>query len=297
MTLKYCRLPLTLLLTVFCLPVIASTRLARDQAKLAEQQLHARAGFAELDLATGALRESYRSGERFPMMSTYKVLLCAAVLARIDSGLEQPERRIRYRQQELEKYSPVTEQHINEGMTIAGLCDAAITMSDNTAANLLLSSIGGPQGLTRFLRQTGDTMTRLDRKEPELNESRPEDPRDTTTPEAMARTLRNLLSGKILTATSQQQLLHWMIADQVAGPLLRKVLPAGWFIADKSGAGEHGSRGIIAVTGPDGKPSRIVVIYITDNDANMDVLNRQIAGIGTALFGGLTGMPGKMTKQ
>lgn len=297
MTLKYCRLPLTLFLTVFCLPVIASTRPARDQAKLAEQQLHARAGFAELDLATGALRESYRSGERFPMMSTYKVLLCAAVLARIDSGLEQPERRIRYRQQELEKYSPVTEQHINEGMTIAGLCDAAITMSDNTAANLLLSSIGGPQGLTRFLRQAGDTMTRLDRKEPELNESRPGDPRDTTTPEAMARTLRNLLSGKILTATSQQQLLHWMIADQVAGPLLRKVLPAGWFIADKSGAGEHGSRGIIAVTGPDGKPSHIVVIYITDNDANMDVLNRQIAGIGTALFGGLTGMPGKMTKQ
>ena len=296
MPLKYIYLPLSLLITAFCLPVIASPRLAPEQAKLAEQQLHARVGFAELDLATGALRESYRSGERFPMMSTYKVLLCGAVLARIDSGREQPERRIMYRQQDLEKYSPVTKQHLNEGMTIAGLCDAAITMSDNTAANLLLSSIGGPQALTRFLRQTGDPMTRLDRQEPELNEALPGDPRDTTTPEAMARTLRNLLSGKILTAASQQQLLHWMIADQVAGPLLRKVLPAGWFIADKSGAGEHGSRGIIAVTGPAGKPSHIVVIYITDNDASMDVLNRQIAGIGAAMFSDLTGRPEKTTK-
>lgn len=293
MPLKYIYLPLSLLVTAFCLPVIASPRLAPEQAKLAEQQLHARAGFAELDLATGALRDSYRSGERFPMMSTYKVLLCGAVLARIDSGRERPERRIMYRQQDLEKYSPVTEQHLSEGMTIAGLCDAAITMSDNTAANLLLSSIGGPQALTRFLRQTGDPMTRLDRQEPELNEALPGDPRDTTTPEAMAQTLRNLLTGKILTAASQQQLLHWMIADQVAGPLLRKVLPAGWFIADKSGAGEHGSRGIIAVTGPAGKPSHIVVIYITDNDAKMDVLNRQIAGIGAAMFSDLTGIPGK----
>ncbi len=293
MPLKYIYLPLSLLITAFCLPVIASPRLAPEQAKLAEQQLHARAGFAELDLATGALRDSYRSGERFPMMSTYKVLLCGAVLARIDSGRERSERRIMYRQQDLEKYSPVTEQHLSEGMTIAGLCDAAITMSDNTAANLLLSSIGGPQALTRFLRQTGDPMTRLDRQEPELNEALPGDPRDTTTPEAMAQTLRNLLTGKILTAASQQQLLHWMIADQVAGPLLRKVLPAGWFIADKSGAGEHGSRGIIAVTGPAGKPSHIVVIYITDNDAKMDVLNRQIAGIGAAMFSDLTGIPGK----
>lgn len=296
MTLKYVYLPLTLLVSALCLPASASPGLAAEQAKLTEQQLHARAGVAELDLATGALRESYRSGERFPMMSTYKVLLCGAVLARIDSGLEQPGRRIRYHQQDLEKYSPVTKQHLNEGMTIAGLCDAAITMSDNTAANLLLSSLGGPQGLTRFLRQTGDPMTRLDRQEPELNEARPGDPRDTTTPEAMAQTLRNLLTGKILTAASQQQLLHWMIADQVAGLLLRKVLPAGWFIADKSGAGEHGSRGIIAVTGPAGKPSHILVIYITDNDAKMDVLNRKIAGIGAALFSGLTAIPGKMTK-
>lgn len=169
-------------------------------------------------------------------------------------------------------------------MTVGELCDAAITMSDNTAANLLLTAIGGPQGLTAFLRTTGDRVTRLDRWEPELNEALPGDKRDTTTPENMAQTLRQLLTGKILTTTSQQQLTHWMVTDKVAGPLLRSVLPAGWFIADKTGAGARGSRGIVAALGPDGKPSRIVVIYITESRATMEARNRQIAGIGATLI-------------
>jgi len=217
-------------------------------------------------------------------MSTHKVLLCAAILSRVDTGREQLDRRIMYRQQDLVEYSPVTEQHLAEGMTVAELCDAAITMSDNTAANLLLSSIGGPQELTIFLRQAGDQVTRLDRNEPDLNEAVPGDERDTTTPESMAQTLRNLFTGKILTATSQARLMDWMAADKVAGPLLRSVLPAGWYIADKSGAGERGSRGIVALIGPDEKSPRIVVIYVTKNESTMDELNRHIADIGGALI-------------
>ncbi|MQK22582.1 class A beta-lactamase LEN-27, partial [Escherichia coli] len=97
-----------------------------------------------------------------------------------------------------------------------------------------------------------DQTSRLDRWETELNEARPGDVRDTTTPEAMARTLRNLLTGRVLSPASQQQLQRWMVEDKVAGPLLRSSLPAGWFIADKTGAGNRGSRGIIAALGPDG---------------------------------------------
>src|SRR2546426_7507210 len=100
-------------------------------------------------------------------------------------------------------------------------------------------------------------------------------------PVAMATTLRKLLTGELLTLASRQQLIDWMEADKVAGPLLRSALPAGWFIADKSGAGERGSRGIIAALGPDGKPSRIVVIYTTGSQATMDERNRQIAEIGS----------------
>jgi len=169
-------------------------------------------------------------------------------------------------------------------VTVRELCSAAITMSDNTAANLLLTTIGGPKELTAFLHNMGDHVTRLDRWEPELNEAIPNDERDTTMPVAMATTLRKLLTGELLTLASRQQLIDWMEADKVAGPLLRSALPAGWFIADKSGAGERGSRGIIAALGPDGKPSRIVVIYTTGSQATMDERNRQIAEIGASLI-------------
>ncbi|MHB7782250.1 class A beta-lactamase, partial [Klebsiella pneumoniae] len=180
--------------------------------------------------------------------------------------------------------SPVTEKHLTDGMTVRELCSAAITMSDNTAANLLLTTIGGPKELTAFLHNMGDHVTRLDRWEPELNEAIPNDERDTTMPAAMATTLRKLLTGELLTLASRQQLIDWMEADKVTGPLLRSALPAGWFIADKSGAGERGSRGIIAALGPDGKPSRIVVIYTTGSQATMDERNRQIAEIGASLI-------------
>lgn len=277
------RLSLIPLLAAFCLPAFAHPA-TLEKVKDAEKQLNARMGYAELDLASGQILESYRPHERFPMMSTFKVLLCSAVLSRVDTGQEQLDRRIRYTKRDLVEYSPVTEQHLADGMTVAELCNATITMSDNTAANLLLSSIGGPQALTSFLRKTGDSMTRLDRNEPELNEARPGDERDTTSPERMAKTLRQLLTGKILTAASQQQLIHWMVEDKVAGPLLRSVLPHGWFIADKTGAGERGSRGIVAALGPDGKPSRIVVIYLTESTATMNERNKQIAEIGASLI-------------
>lgn len=280
---QHFRIALIPLFAAFCLPAFAHPD-TLDKVKDAENKLGARVGYTELDLSSGKILEGYRPEERFPMMSTFKVLLCSAVLSRIDSGKEQLDRRIHYRQSDLVAYSPVTEKHITDGMTVGELCDAAITMSDNTAANLLLSTIGGPQELTAFLRKTGDRVTRLDRWETALNEALPGDERDTTTPKAMAETLNNLLTGKILTVASQQQLMSWMEADKVAGPLLRSVLPAGWFIADKSGAGERGSRGIIAALGPDGKPSRIVVIYLTGSEATIDERNKQIAEIGTSLI-------------
>ncbi|MGN2425262.1 PLA/ORN/TER family class A beta-lactamase [Raoultella sp. Lac2] len=251
--------------------------------KHAESQLQGRVGYAELDLASGQLLAGYRPDERFPMMSTFKVLLCGAVLSRVDAGEEQLDRRIHYRQQDLVEYSPVTEKHLTAGLTVGELCAAAITLSDNTAANLLLTTLGGPQGLTAFLRHSGDQTSRLDRWETELNEARPGDVRDTTTAQAMARTLRNLLTGRVLSPASQQQLQRWMVEDKVAGPLLRSALPAGWFIADKTGAGNRGSRGIIAALGPDGKAGRIVVIYLTGTPASMDERNKQIAAIGKTL--------------
>lgn len=280
---RHSRIPFIFLLSMLCLQVFAAPA-TLDKIKEIESQHNTRVGYVQLNFNNGLPIESYRSQERFPMMSTFKVLLCGAVLARVDSGMEQLDRRISYRQTDLVEYSPITKEHLSEGMTVGELCNAAITMSDNTAANLLLSSIGGPKELTKFLRKTNDQITRLDRWEPMLNESLPNDNRDTTTPEAMSKTLFTLLTGKTLTTNSQQQLIDWMEADKVGGPLLRSVLPDGWFIADKTGAGERGSRGIIAVLGPDGKPSRIVIIYLTGEPVTINERNKQIAEIGTSLI-------------
>jgi beta-lactamase class A TEM len=269
--------------TALCMPAFAH-HATLNKVKEVEKQLNALVGYVEMDMSSGRVLGSYRSEERFPMMSTFKVLLCAAVLSRVDSGQEQLGRRIQFSSRDIVEYSPVTEKHIADGMTVGELCSATITISDNTAANLLLSTIGGPEELTVFLRKIGDQNTRLDRWETELNTAFPADERDTTTPISMAQTLRHLLVGDVLTANSAKQLTNWMEADKVAGPLLRSVLPVGWFIADKTGAGERGSRGIIAALGPDGKPSRIVVIYLMGSHATMDEHNKQIALIGASLI-------------
>ena len=280
---RYVHLCVISLFACLPLPLFAGPQ-PLEQIKISESQLSGRVGYVEMDLASGRTLAAWRADERFPLTSTFKVLLCGAVLARVDAGVERLDRRIHYRQQDLVAYSPVSEKHLADGMTVGELCAAAITMSDNSAGNLLLDTLGGPAGLTAFLRTIGDNVTRLDRRETQLNEALPGDVRDTTTPASMAATLRKLLTAKHLSARSQQQLVQWMLDDRVAGPLIRAVLPAGWFIADKTGAGERGARGIVALLGPDGKAERIVVIYMRDTPATIAERNQQIAAIGAALI-------------
>lgn len=253
-----------------------------DRAIEAEQKLQARVGYHMLDLTSGEAA-GYRSDERFPMLSTFKVPLCAAVLARVDAGEEDLDRRIGYASGDLVEYSPVTELHVGEGMTLSALCDAAITMSDNTAANLLLETIGGPEGLTTFLRATGDQISRLDRWETELNEALPGDPRDTTTPRAMGATLHRLLFGDALSESGRKTLITWMENNLVADDLIRASLPHGWYIADKSGAGARGARAIVGVLGPEGRPERIVAIYMTETSTSIETRNAEIAEIAKVI--------------
>src|SRR4051812_4100266 len=160
---------------------VAAAAAADAERRLRElaQQSRGRLGVAILDTQTGA-RVAHRGGERFPMCSTFKLAASAFVLARVERGEERLDRRITYGQADLLEYAPVTREHVKEGsMSLADLCRAAVAVSDNTAANLILATFGGPAGLTKFLRSIGDTVTRLDRNEPSLNESKPGDVRDT----------------------------------------------------------------------------------------------------------------------
>ncbi|WP_409337738.1 serine hydrolase [Klebsiella pneumoniae] len=177
---RYIRLCIISLLATLPLAVHASPQ-PLEQIKQSESQLSGRVGMIEMDLASGRTLTAWRADERFPMMSTFKVVLCGAVLARVDAGDEQLERKIHYRQQDLSQTTRRSApSHLADGMTVGELCAAAITMSDNSAANLLLATVqAAPAGLTAFLRQIGDNVTRLDRWETELNEALPGDrPRD-----------------------------------------------------------------------------------------------------------------------
>src|SRR6185312_11277197 len=163
-----------------------------------------------------------------------------AALKRVDEGQERLDRTIAFGPSDLLEYAPISKTHVAEGgMTLAEACAAAIDWSDNTAANLILQTIGGPQGYTRFARSLGDEVTRLDRNEPGLNECAPGDERDTTSPRAMAGDMRKVLMGDALSEASRRQLEAWLIDDKVGAKRLRAGLPPSWGIGDKTGSGEH----------------------------------------------------------
>src|SRR5690242_5528697 len=103
-----------------------------------------RLGVFVRDTGTGATL-AHRADERFPMCSTFKLLAAAAALKRVDEGQERLDRKVAFGPGELLSYAPIAKTHVAEGgMTLAEACAAAIDWSDNTAANLILQTIGGP---------------------------------------------------------------------------------------------------------------------------------------------------------
>lgn len=256
--------------------------LGREIARL-ESGLKARLGVSILDTATGQ-GVSHRGGERFPLCSTFKMLACAAVLKRVDAGQEDLGRRIRFDASDLVTYSPVTKDRVGgDGMTLGEICAAAMTQSDNTAANLILKTLGGPSGVTTFARSLGDPMTRLDRWETHLNEATPGDLRDTTTPDAMAANLRSLVVDASLSQGSRDQLTTWLLSNKTGDAKLRAGLPEDWRIGDKTGSGDHGTTNDVAVLWPPRRKPLIASVYMTDTKASFDDCNAAIADIGRAV--------------
>lgn len=242
-----------------------------------------RLGIAVLDTATGRL-DGHRLDERFPMASTFKWLVSALVLQRVDHALEQLERRIRYGAEHLIAHSPVTAQHVGAGgITVRALCEAIVTVSDNAGANLLLDSVGGPAALTRFARSLGDEMTRLDRRELALNEARPGDPRDTTTPRAMAGLLNRVVLGDVLSPGSRALLVQWLEAARTGMTRLRAALPADWRAGDKTGSGQRGTSNDVAVFWPPQRAPLVVAAYLTGSDRPMEHRNATLAAVGRAV--------------
>jgi beta-lactamase class A len=226
--------------------------------KSLESQTGGKVGVYALNTATGA-ELAWRADQRFVMCSTFKASLAACVLSRIDKGQETLDRVIPYGPDDLQPYAPVAKEALPRGgLSVAAMCEGAVELSDNTCANKLLEAVGGPAALTAFWRDTGDTVSRLDHNEPLLNRSPPGDPHDTTTPRAMAQTLRRLVLGEALSPASRQRLTDWMLGCQTGANRLRAGLPPGWKIGDKTGNNGSDAAGDIAVAWP--KPGAPVLI-------------------------------------
>ncbi|MEV1294533.1 class A beta-lactamase [Pseudonocardia sp. NPDC049635] len=228
-----------------------------------EREFGRRIGVHALDTGTGAA-VGHRDGERFLMCSVVKALTAAFVLHRSvqDPGLLT--RQVRYAPADLLEYAPVTERHVATGMTVEQLCDAAVTVSDNTAQNLLLRETGSPAELTGWLRELGDDVTRADRPEPALNEH--DGDLDTSTPAAIAATLRVLTTGDALPPEQRGRLLGWLRANTTGDRQIRAGVPDGWEVGDKTGAGSLGERNDVGVLfPPQGAPVVLSVFTVADD--------------------------------
>jgi beta-lactamase class A len=263
----------------------------KKQLRELESSYQGRIGAFAIDTGTGR-SISYRGGERFPSRSTFKAILCGAVLAKArttDPGLLH--RTLRWTAQEVVADSPITKlpENIKAGLTVERLCHAAITVSDNTAGNVLLKQIGGPAGLTRYYRSLGDPVGRLDRWEPELNDWKPGEKRDTIKPVFMARSLQKLTVGHTLHPKDRQQLNDWLRASITGTERIRKGLPSTWIVGDKTGgaAGAYAPGSDIAVAWPPTGAPLVIAVYTNRDDPAAAMDNSVIAKTATLLVHGL----------
>ncbi|MEZ9422961.1 class A beta-lactamase [Vibrio lentus] len=271
------------LLSVFFSTSSLSHSLEPQSIEQIESRVSARIGIAVYDSATKQTW-SYKGDERFPMMSTFKTLACANLLydfenEGLDLGL-----KVGIESDDLIVWSPVTKHLVGKELSLENACTATMTMSDNTAANVVLTGVGGPNGLTEFLRLAGDSNTRLDHMEPELSHARPGDVRDTTTPNNMVVTLNELVYGNTLSQESKLKLKNWMMGNKVSDGMLRSILPNDWSIADRSGAGAYGSRAITAMVWSENRAPLIISISLTETKLTIPERDTVINEIGELIF-------------
>jgi beta-lactamase class A len=223
-----------------------------------ERDTGGRIGLYAQNLKTGQAF-TWRADERFVMCSTFKASLAACVLARADRGEMKLDQMISYGAADLLDYAPVARDNLARGaMSVEAMCKAAVELSDNTCANILLSHVDGPRALTAFWRKIGDSVSRLDHNEPLLNRSKPGNPQDTTTPSAMAGNLKRYLLGDVLKPESRARLTGWMVNCKTGANRLRGGLPKDWTIGDKTGNNGKDASGDIAVAWP--KPDTPILI-------------------------------------
>ena len=271
---KHSSLRRSLLLAGITLPLVnfaPPTRAAAipgsldKQLAALEHSANGRLGIAMINSGAGT-KILYRGAQRFPFCSTFKFMLAAAVLDQSQSQPNLLNKHINYHESDLLSYAPITCKNLARGMTVSELCAATIQYSDNTAANLLIKELGGLAAVNQFARSIGDQMFRLDRWEPDLNTALPNDPRDTTTPAAMAASMNKLVLGDALRPAQRSQLAAWLKGNTTGDATIRAGAPTDWIVGDKTGSGDYGTTNDIAVLWPTKGAPIVLVVYFTQRE-------------------------------
>lgn len=245
-----------------------------------QERIGGRVGAYLLDTQS-QMELAFNARERFAMCSTFKLLLAAAVLRRVDAGTLTLDHKLPLRPEDMVAHAPVTSLHLAEGaMSVRDLCAAIVTVSDNPAANILLTTVDGPAGLTQFLRGIGDRVTRLDRTELALNTNLPGDPRDTTSPQAMAHSMEKVLLGDVLTTQSRLQLIAWLRQATTGLRRLRAGVPSDWKPGDKTGNGANGAANDLLIAWPPGRSAVIGTVHLSESTQSTGALDQAHAEIG-----------------
>ncbi|SDD49471.1 class A beta-lactamase [Nocardioides lianchengensis] len=206
----------------------------------------------------------HRADERFALCSTFKTVLAGAVLA----GEPEP------------------------GASLREDLRRAVSDSDNDAANRLIDRLGGPASVTRFARTLGDDVTRLDRREPDLNSAVPGDPRDTTSPRAIAATYRTLVLGDALPRGARDLLTDLLVGSTTGAERIRAGLPEDWWVGDKTGTGGYGSTHDVAVVRPPGGEAFVLAVYTSYDDPAAEPDQDLVAAVARLVVSAAAGPAG-----
>lgn len=234
-----------------------------------EERAGGRIGVAVLDVASGRA-DGWRQQERFAYCSTFKLFLAAATLQRVRRGEERLDRTMPVAAGDPVGHSPVTREAVGRSLSIEDLCKAAVELSDNGAANLLVRAFGGLPAWRHWWRLIGDDTTTVDRLEPELNTALPNDPRDTCLPDQTVANLRTVFLGDLIAPEHEQWLEGWLLASPTGRNRIPAGLPAGWRVAHKTGTGNGMVNDIGLLTPMVGSPVLLAIYYDGPERASLE---------------------------
>ncbi|HTU67810.1 MAG TPA: class A beta-lactamase [Steroidobacteraceae bacterium] len=261
----------------------ANAASAERTLKDIHKRIGGRLGVHVLDSQSGK-RFGIDDDSRYAMASTFKLPLAAALMWQVDRAAFGPDRPLAIDRKDLLPNSPAVEAKLNAGataMTIRELCAAVITLSDNAAANVLLTAIGGPPALTTFFRDSvGDKVTRFDRTELELNTNVAGDPRDTTTPRAMVDSMLRLFTQDVLSLASRALLIDWMTQSRTGLDRVRAGFPRGWQAGDKTGTGANNAVNDLVVVYPPNRRPIFIAVYTSESTQTREQIVAAHADVG-----------------